>query len=50
MFVLYVDDVLCFHYDVKASIKNLDKYFPMKKNVTGDSDIDQSTTLGGTWK
>jgi hypothetical protein len=46
MFVLDVDDMLCFHYDAKAAIKEIDKFFPRKKNETGDSDMYPSTKLG----
>jgi hypothetical protein len=47
MFVLDVDDVLCFHHMMpRAAIKEIDKYCTMKKNVTGDSGIGLGTKLG----
>ena len=37
--LLYVDDCLCIHHDGEAALRELDKYFPMKKGSIGDPDV-----------
>jgi hypothetical protein len=43
--LLYVDDVLCIHHNAEAAIREIDKYFPMKKGSIGDPDIYLGTKL-----
>jgi len=37
--LLYVDDCICIQHDAESALYEMNRYFPMKKGLIGDTDI-----------